>query len=114
MNTSHVESSSTQRVAQNPDGDTIGIRALKQNASAVVSIAAQGHTITVTDRGREVAQIVPLATSPVERLMKMALARPARRSWSDLPAPLPSPSTDDGSALRLSEAVIADRADERY
>ena len=114
MNTSHVESSITQRVAPHPDGNVIGIRALKQNASAVVSIAAQGHTITVTDRGREVAQIVPLATSPVERLLKMALARPARRSWSDLPAPLPSPSTDDGSALRLSEAVIVDRADERY
>jgi len=30
----------------------VGIRALKQNASAVVADAAAGQTITITDRGR--------------------------------------------------------------
>ena len=39
---------------------TIGIRALKQNASAVVARVAAGETLTITDRGRPVARIVPL------------------------------------------------------
>ena len=39
---------------------TVGVRALKQNASAVVAEAAAGETITITDRGRPVAQVVPL------------------------------------------------------
>ncbi|NOX31973.1 MAG: type II toxin-antitoxin system prevent-host-death family antitoxin, partial [Actinobacteria bacterium] len=30
----------------------VGIRALKQNASAVVAEAAAGETVTITDRGR--------------------------------------------------------------
>ncbi|MGV9671830.1 type II toxin-antitoxin system Phd/YefM family antitoxin [Gordonia sp. NPDC003504] len=34
----------------------VGIRALKQNASAVVAEAAAGETVTITDRGRPVAQ----------------------------------------------------------
>lgn len=39
---------------------TVGIRALKQNASAVVARVAAGETLTITDRGRPVARIVPL------------------------------------------------------
>lgn len=33
----------------------VGVRALKQNASAVVADAAAGREITITDRGRPVA-----------------------------------------------------------
>lgn len=47
---------------------TVGIRALKQNASEVVSRAAAGATITITDRGRPVAQLVPLREGRVESL----------------------------------------------
>lgn len=41
---------------------TVGIRALKQNASEVVARAARGETIEITDRGKPVAKIVPLRT----------------------------------------------------
>ena len=41
----------------------VGIRALKQNASAVVAEAAAGATVTITDRGRPVAQLTPLPSS---------------------------------------------------
>ncbi|MFN2486319.1 MAG: type II toxin-antitoxin system Phd/YefM family antitoxin [Acidimicrobiia bacterium] len=34
----------------------VGIRALKQNASAVVAEAASGELVTITDRGRPVAR----------------------------------------------------------
>jgi prevent-host-death family protein len=70
----------------------VGIRALKQNASAVVADAAAGATVTITDRGRPVAQLTPLPTSPLERLIESGRARPPRRSLLDLPRPKPGPS----------------------
>ena len=39
---------------------TVGIRELKQNASAVVARAAAGEALIVTDRGRPVARLLPL------------------------------------------------------
>jgi len=65
----------------------VGIRALKQNASAVVAEAASGEVITITDRGRPVAQMVPVASSRVEALINAERARPAIRELSKLPAP---------------------------
>ena len=38
----------------------VGIRSLKQNASAVVANAASGETVTITDRGRPVAQMTAI------------------------------------------------------
>ncbi len=38
----------------------MGIRELKENASALIRRVAAGETIRVTDRGRPVARIVPL------------------------------------------------------
>lgn len=40
----------------------VGIRALKQNASAVVAEAA-GETVTIPDRGRAVAQLTAIPKS---------------------------------------------------
>lgn len=82
------------------------MRALKQNASAIVARAASGEAITITDRGRPVAQVIPLGTSQLLRLVESGRARRARRSLRDLPAPLPGPS--------LSASVAAYRDEERY
>lgn len=67
----------------------VGIRALKQNASAVVAEAAAGEVVTITDRGRPVAQLVPVASSRIEALIGAERARPSRRRLADLPAPAP-------------------------
>jgi prevent-host-death family protein len=88
---------------------TVGVRALKQNASAIVAEAAAGETITITDRGRPVAQIVPL---PVDRLQGLAAAgraRPAHRSFGDLPAP----AKRRRGTKPLSKVLAEMRADER-
>ena len=66
---------------------TVGVRALKQNASAVVADAAAGEIITITDRGRPVAQLVPLQASRLEALISAQRARPAKRSIRDLGQP---------------------------
>lgn len=66
---------------------TVGIRALKQNASAVVANAAAGEIVTITDRGRPVAQLIPLASDRLGALVAAGRARPAKRSLRDLGAP---------------------------
>ncbi|MCA0378829.1 MAG: type II toxin-antitoxin system prevent-host-death family antitoxin [Actinobacteria bacterium] len=47
---------------------SVGIRALKQNASEVVARAAAGEIIQITDRGRPVAQLAPLHQNNLESL----------------------------------------------
>ncbi|MEE4025082.1 type II toxin-antitoxin system prevent-host-death family antitoxin [Gordonia sp. PKS22-38] len=84
----------------------VGIRALKQNASAVVAEAAAGETVIITDRGRPVAQMTSIPNSPLERLLSSGAARPPRRDIRELPPPEPGPA--------LSEELAAMRASERY
>jgi len=85
---------------------TVGIRALKQNASAVIAEAAAGETITITDRGRAVARITPIGASGLEQLLAAGLARPARRSILTIDAPPPGPA--------LGDALLTQRELERY
>ena len=88
---------------------TIGIRELKQNASAAVARAAAGETLTVTDRGRPAAQLSPLPTSPLASLLESGAARPARTDLAEVPEPLPAA----GGRSSLSDALAELRADER-
>jgi prevent-host-death family protein len=47
----------------------IGIRELRQHASVYVDLAERGYTVDITNRGRLVAQLVPVRqpNSPLER-----------------------------------------------
>ncbi|MFM8416304.1 MAG: type II toxin-antitoxin system Phd/YefM family antitoxin, partial [Actinomycetota bacterium] len=49
--------------------NTIGIRELKQNASEVIQRVSGGEWLDVTDRGRPVAQISPINSSALGRLI---------------------------------------------
>ena len=84
----------------------VGIRALKQNASAVVAEVVAGETVTITDRGRPVAQLSPIPSSPLRGLIAGGVARAARRSIAELPAPQPGGS--------LSDELATMRDAERY
>ena len=84
----------------------VGIRALKQNASAVVADAVAGETITITDRGRPVAQLTALPTSPLSGLIEAGRARMARRELVDVPAPEAGPD--------ISTALAEMRDAERF
>jgi len=83
---------------------------LKQNASAVVAEAVGGELVTITDRGRPVAQLVPVAVSHIEALIAAERARPALRRLSDLPAP----SRRRQGRPSLSEELDGMRQSERY
>ena len=89
---------------------TAGIRELKQNASAVVAAAAAGELVTITDRGRPVAQLGPVPSSRIEALVGAQLARPAKRSLRDLGA---APARPRGRP-KLSTVLSEMREDERF
>jgi prevent-host-death family protein len=58
----------------------VGIRALRDELSRYLSEVKRGHTITVTERGRPIARIVPITElSLLERLQADGRVSPARR-----------------------------------
>jgi prevent-host-death family protein len=60
----------------------VGVRALQQHASQVVRRVAAGEALTITDRGRPVARLVPIAESALEQLLNDGLATAATQpSW---------------------------------
>ena len=87
---------------------TVGVRELQQHASAVVRRAAGGEEIGVTDRGRLVARLVPLAEDPLQALIAAGQARPATSRISDFGEPLPPKRGHS-----LSDILAEQRADER-
>jgi prevent-host-death family protein len=89
---------------------TVGVRALKQNASAVIAQAEAGEVVTITDRGRPVAQLVALRHSTYDDLVSAGRLRPARRSLGDLG---PAPKRRRG-ATSLSAELAEMRGAERY
>lgn len=86
---------------------TVGVRALKQNASAVVAEASAGEVVTITDRGRPVAQLIPLPVSQVEALVAAGRGRPPKRSLADL-----GPTPKRKKSQRPLSSVLAEMRDE--
>ena len=84
----------------------VGIRELRQNASAVVAQVAAGESITITDRKRPVAQITPLPTSRLESIVGQGKARPAKTDIANLPPQTAGPE--------ISAELAAMRDDERF
>lgn len=92
---------------------TVGIRELKQNASAVVARAAKGETVTITDRGRPVALLTGIRKSPLEQLVEngeVELPAVNRKIWEIGPL---IPAAAEGEPT-LSDALAEIRRDEKW
>ena len=88
----------------------IGVRELRQHASRYLRRVRGGETIEVTDRGRPVARLVPVANgSTWDRLVAEGRVSEARGSLADLPMPPPGPKGKPS----LSEILKQMREDER-
>jgi prevent-host-death family protein len=61
----------------NPSIKQVGVRELRQNASGVLRDVKAGISVEVTDHGRPVARIIPIATSYWEGLFAAGLALPS-------------------------------------
>ncbi|MGH2842538.1 MAG: type II toxin-antitoxin system Phd/YefM family antitoxin [Solirubrobacteraceae bacterium] len=78
----------------------VGIRALKQNASAVVRMAAGGEVVTITEHGREVAQMTAMPSSALDRLEAAGRLRRASRPLLDVIDPKPVSGREPSAALQ--------------
>jgi prevent-host-death family protein len=88
---------------------TVGIRELRQNASAVLRMVVAGETVEVTDHGHPIARIVPLH---VERTLDQLVAEGrASAAQGDLLALEPVPAVK--GEPRLSDVLAGMRVDER-
>lgn len=92
---------------------TVGIRELKQNASAVVARAVEGETMTITDRGRPVALLTGIKKSPLEQLIgagEVELPAKSPRVWEIGPF---VPAAEEGETT-LSDVLTQMRKDEKW
>ena len=71
--------------------ERVGVRELRQQASAILRRVAAGETVEVTDRGRPVAVLLGTMPSGLARLEREGLLRRAQGDLADLrPVPLPA------------------------
>lgn len=86
----------------------IGVRELKARLSAHLSRVKAGHTVVVTEHGRPVAKLVPLAANDLPSGMARLLAT-GEATWSGEPLPPFDPLPIQTGAKAISEMVAEDR-----
>ena len=86
----------------------IGVRELKDKLSATLARVQRGETVTVTDRNRAVAVIVPAGAEEEEDVVVRTLVKSGRLAWSGgKPEGLEKAPRVRGPSV--SEAVVEDR-----
>lgn len=90
----------------------VGIRELRQQASAVLRRVARGEAIEVTDHGHPIARIVPLRPGALDQLVLEGRATEAAGDLLDLADGLGLP-VEPGGGMLPSAALAELRADER-
>lgn len=84
---------------------TVGIRELKDGASAIIDRVEAGEAITVTKRGRPVARIVSATTPPhLAALIAEGTVRPSEGSRY-----LPKPTKLRGTGMSAADYVAEGR-----
>ena len=91
--------------------NTVGIRELRQQTSAVLRRVAGGEAIEVTDHGHPIARIVPLRAGILDQLVLEGRASKAVGDLVDLGDALGLPVA--GAGVLPSTALAELRADER-
>ena len=89
--------------------ERIGVQELRQHAGRYLARVAAGESIEITDRGRPVAHLVPVAADPSEELVRQGVITPAA-AGADLLDIRPGTTEDENA---LSDALAALRAEER-
>lgn len=91
----------------------VGIRELRQQASAVLKRVVGGEVIEVTDHGHPIARIVPLRPSVLDQLVLEGRASEASGDLLDVMDELGLPAPAEAGARLPSEALAELRDDER-
>jgi len=90
----------------------VGIRELRQQASAVLRRVVGGEAIEVTDHGHPIARIVPLRPGVLDQLVLEGRATEADGDLLDIADVLGLP-VGAGGTMPLSAALAELRADDR-
>lgn len=88
---------------------SVGVRELRQNLSVYLQRVAEGTMFRVTDRGREVALLIPLPAhaTTAQRLVAGGRATPAHRDLLSLGRPTIRTKRSVSDALReVREACL--------
>ena len=86
---------------------TVGIRELKAQLSRYLRQVAQGDTVVITDHGKPVGQIMPIAEDLDARMKR--LVETGVVAWSGRrPQPV-VPVTPEPGARRVSDLLLEDR-----
>jgi prevent-host-death family protein len=93
--------------------DRIGIRELKQHASAIIRRVSGGETIEITDHGHPVARMVPVRAGQLEQLVAEGRSTEPRSDLLDLVETMGLPYPAEPGARLPSEVLAELRADER-
>jgi prevent-host-death family protein len=86
---------------------SVGVRELKNRLSEYLRRVKAGETITITERGKPVGQIVPVQEDLTSRLKKMAAAGVI--DWNGQPLPPYQPKAVNHSQQLLSDLVAKQR-----
>jgi len=90
--------------------ERMGVRQLQQNAAAVVRRVRRGERIEVTDRGRPVAVLVPVAAGNLlEALEASGRLIPAEGDVLEIASPVRLPRRAEAPSRRLARLRSAER-----
>jgi prevent-host-death family protein len=93
--------------------NSVGIRELRQQASAVLRRVVAGEVIEVTEHGHPIARIVPLRRSQLDQLVLEGRASEVTGDLLDRMDELGLPASPESGLLAPSRALAELRADER-
>jgi prevent-host-death family protein len=86
---------------------TVGIRQLKEQLSHYVEQVKTGATVVITERGKPVGRIVPVASSLESRLQQLAEAN--LLGWSGRKLGSASPVGSVRGAKTVADVLLEDR-----
>lgn len=86
----------------------VGIRELKSNLGEYLHRVKAGETITVTEHGKAIGQIVPVKPTVEERLQAMVASGQAE--WNGQKLQPYRPKAINRSDQQLSDLIVRDRA----
>ena len=94
-------------------GTSVGIRELRQQASALLKRVASGEVVEVTDHDHPIARIVPIRPGVLDQLVLEGRATEASGDLLDVMDELELPRAGEAGRPLPSEALAGLRADER-
>jgi prevent-host-death family protein len=88
---------------------TVGIRELKSRLSSYLERVQEGETITITDRGQPMGQIVPMRRLPTAASRVLALTQSGIIAWNGQKLRPTSPRTRARGKHTVAELLLDDR-----